>query len=182
MLWPAREKRAAAGVRRIASSDPEARMLVSFLVLHALTSMSFSLLFSPMIMPSYTGTPDPMKSVPRSCKLSRAYALDVPALHGHQYAPVTRREAPPCAARIPRSTGSGCRCPRVSVRNSPLKPIRPRDGTFISRRVYPSLPWFMLRSSPLLFPSFSMTTPENSSLTSMMATSIGSCLTPLTSL
>src|SRR5690606_16958596 len=54
------------------SSDPEARMLVSFLVLVTLTTRSFSRLCSPTICPSYTSAPGETKKCPRSCNLSIA--------------------------------------------------------------------------------------------------------------
>src|ERR1039457_3261931 len=66
------------GTRRIASSAVEARMFVSFFSRTAFTSRSVSLAFSPMIMPSYSSTPGPKKSSPRSCKPHRAYAVDTP--------------------------------------------------------------------------------------------------------
>ena len=57
--------------RRRASSEPEARMLVSCFFLHTLTEMSSCLGHSPTIMPAYTGTPAPMNRVPRSWALNR---------------------------------------------------------------------------------------------------------------
>ena len=59
------------GVRRSASSEPEARMLVSCFFLHTLTEMSSALGVSPTIMPAYTGVPGPMNRVPRSWALKR---------------------------------------------------------------------------------------------------------------
>src|SRR5712691_4387107 len=57
------------GTRRIAMSEVEERMLVSFFSRTTLTSRSLSLAFSPTIMPSYTSMVGPTKSSPRSCRL-----------------------------------------------------------------------------------------------------------------
>ena len=52
--------------------------------------------------------------------------------------------------------------PRVSVRISLRSPIRPREGTWNSRRTRPE-PWFtILFILPLRLPSFSITTPDES--------------------
>ena len=55
------------GSSRTASSEPEARMLVSCLVLQTLTFMSCSREFSPTTMPAYTSVPGSMKKTERSC-------------------------------------------------------------------------------------------------------------------
>ena len=60
------------GMRRIASSALDARMLVCFFSFVTLTSMSLGLAFSPMTMPSYTWMPGSMKISPRSCRLKIA--------------------------------------------------------------------------------------------------------------
>ena len=52
------------------------------------------------------------------------------------------------------------------VRNSPRKPISPRDGIWNSRRTEPSLAVLIPWSSPLRSLSFWITVPENSSGTS----------------
>ncbi len=70
--------------------------------------------------------------------------------------------------------------PRVSVRNAPRKPIRPRDGMRNSRRTRP-VPWltiFVMR--PRRAPTFCVTTPMNSSGQSTTRSSIGSCSLPST--
>ena len=54
------------GVNLTCSSVPDARMFVSFFSLHGLTSMVSSLLFSPMIIPSYTSVFGPTNSDPRA--------------------------------------------------------------------------------------------------------------------
>ena len=59
------------GTRRSASSEPEARILVSCFFLQTLTVMSSCLGDWPTTMPSYTSTPAPMNSTPRSCALKR---------------------------------------------------------------------------------------------------------------
>lgn len=65
----------AIGVRFRASSDPEARTLVSFLFLRGFTDRSFPRFASPMIIPSYTSTAGPIKSGPRSWSFHREYAM-----------------------------------------------------------------------------------------------------------
>ena len=57
--------------RRSASSEPEARMLVSCFFLQTLTDISSLLGQTPITMPSYTGVPAPMNRVPRSWALNR---------------------------------------------------------------------------------------------------------------
>ena len=70
--------------------------------------------------------------------------------------------------------------PFVSVRNSLRKPIRPRDGMRNSMRTRP-LPWLtILIIRPVRAPSFSVTTPMNSSGTSTTSCSIGSASLPST--
>src|SRR5690606_3537585 len=56
-----------AGVSWIASSLPEARMLVSGLVLIAFTVRSLSFEWMPTSWPSYTWSPSAANSLPRSC-------------------------------------------------------------------------------------------------------------------
>ena len=60
------------GIRRIASSALDARMLVCFFSFVTLTSMSLGRAFSPMTMPSYTCVAGSMKISPRSCRLKMA--------------------------------------------------------------------------------------------------------------
>ena len=66
------------GSRRMLSSLPEARMLVSFFPLATLTSMSPGREFSPTIIPSYTGVPGSMKKVERSCRFPSENATASP--------------------------------------------------------------------------------------------------------
>jgi len=54
-------------------------MFVSFFSLVAFTSRSSARAFSPTIIPSYTSTPGPTKSEPRSWRLSSAKAVVLPA-------------------------------------------------------------------------------------------------------
>src|SRR6266508_4945746 len=68
--------------------------------------------------------------------------------------------------------------PRVSVRNSVRKPIRPRAGTRYSMRAQP-VPWLTIWSSrPLRSASNCVTTPTYSSGTSIASRSTGSCTLP----
>src|SRR5207302_1185902 len=60
------------GVRSIASSLPEARILVSCLVLIGFTTRSLSRVWMPTIMPSYTGSPGLTNMRPRSCSFHSA--------------------------------------------------------------------------------------------------------------
>lgn len=72
--------------------------------------------------------------------------------------------------------------PRVLVRNSVRKPMRPREGTMNSMRTQPE-PWFdMLSMRPLRVPMSCVTAPMCSSGTSMVMRSIGSWTLPSTSL
>ena len=64
-------KNVTGGVRRSASSDPAARMLVTCFFLHTLQTMSPERAFSPTICPSYTGMPGPTNMRPRSWVLNR---------------------------------------------------------------------------------------------------------------
>ena len=65
--------------------------------------------------------------------------------------------------------------PRVSVRNSVRKPIRPRAGTRYSIRTQP-VPWLTICSSrPLRSASSCVITPTYSSGASIASRSIGSC-------
>ena len=71
--------------------------------------------------------------------------------------------------------------PRVSVRNSVRKPIRPRAGTRYSIRTQP-VPWLTICSSrPLRSASSCVTTPTYSSGASIASRSTGSCTFPSTS-
>ena len=71
--------------------------------------------------------------------------------------------------------------PRVSVRNSVRKPIRPREGTRNSIRIQP-VPWFDIDSiRPLRTASSWVTVPRYSSGQSTVSRSTGSCTLPLTS-
>lgn len=64
--------------------------------------------------------------------------------------------------------------PRVPVRNSVRKPMRPRDGTTNSMRTQPE-PWFdMLSIRPLRTPMSCVTAPMCSSGTSIVMRSTGS--------
>ena len=54
------------GTSLSASSEPDARVFVICFFLHTLQTMSSFFAHSPQIMPSYTGTPGPMKSLPLS--------------------------------------------------------------------------------------------------------------------
>ncbi len=64
--------------------------------------------------------------------------------------------------------------PLVSVRNCDRNPIRPRAGIRNSRRTRP-LPWFTIFVMvPLRIPSAAITTPWNSSGTSITTSSTGS--------
>ncbi len=54
---------------RKASSALEERVLVSFLVLHTLISISSALGFCPTTIPEYTFSPGPIKRIPRSWAL-----------------------------------------------------------------------------------------------------------------
>ena len=66
--------------------------------------------------------------------------------------------------------------PLVSVRNCERKPISPRAGMRNSRRTRP-LPWLTIRVIvPRRMPTLAMTTPWNSSATSMTSSSTGSIL------
>ena len=68
--------------------------------------------------------------------------------------------------------------PRVSVRNSVRKPIRPRAGTRNSIRTQP-VPWLAICSiRPLRAASSWVTAPRYSSGTSMVSRSTGSCTLP----
>ena len=71
--------------------------------------------------------------------------------------------------------------PFVSVIKSPRYPIKPLAGMENSRRVEPLPDMDILRSSPLRWLNFSITTPENSSGTSITAVSIGSNFLPFSS-
>ena len=72
--------------------------------------------------------------------------------------------------------------PLVSVRNCERKPIRPRAGMRNSRRTRP-LPWLtMLVIVPRRVPHIAMTTPWNSSATSITRSSTGSMRLPSISL
>ena len=71
--------------------------------------------------------------------------------------------------------------PFVSVIKSPRYPISPLEGMENSRRVEPVPDMDILRSSPLRWLNFSITTPENSSGTSITAVSIGSNFLPFSS-
>ena len=68
-----------AGDSWIASSLPEARMLVSGLGLIALTVRSLSLEWMPTSWPSYTSSPSAANSLPRSCSGPSEYAGVAPA-------------------------------------------------------------------------------------------------------
>ena len=71
--------------------------------------------------------------------------------------------------------------PRVSVRNSVRKPIRPRAGTRNSIRTQP-VPWLVICSiRPLRVASSSVIVPRYSSGASMVSRSIGSWILPSTS-
>ena len=71
--------------------------------------------------------------------------------------------------------------PLVSVRNCERKPISPRAGIRNSIRMRP-LPWLtILVIVPRRMPTCAMTTPWNSSATSMTRSSTGSITWPLTS-
>ena len=68
--------------------------------------------------------------------------------------------------------------PLVSVSISLRSPIRPREGTWNSRRTRPE-PWFTIFVIlPLRVPSFSITTPTKFSGQSMTSSSSGSCSLP----
>ena len=70
--------------------------------------------------------------------------------------------------------------PRVSVRNSVRRPIRPRAGTTTSMRTQP-VPWLYGASvRPLRSAKSCVTTPRYSSGTSIDTRSIGSCTLPST--
>ena len=60
------------GISRMASSATEARILVCFFSFTAFTSISSQREFSPTTMPSYTSTPGPTNSSPRSCRFYSA--------------------------------------------------------------------------------------------------------------
>ena len=95
--------------------------------------------------------------------------------------PATRSGGCGCrrpTARSPRGCGAAGPVPRVSVRNSVRKPIRPRAGTRYSIRIQP-VPWSTICSSrPLRSASSWMTTPWYSDGTSIVIRSIGSCSLP----
>ena len=59
------------GVSFNASSLPLARLFVRCFVLHTLTVMSSSRLFSPTTIPAYTGKPGVTNKVQRSCALNK---------------------------------------------------------------------------------------------------------------
>ena len=68
--------------------------------------------------------------------------------------------------------------PLVSVRNIERNPISPRAGMRNSSRTRP-LPWLTIFVIvPRRMPTLAMTTPWNSSATSMISSSIGSIFTP----
>ena len=68
--------------------------------------------------------------------------------------------------------------PRVMVRNSVRKPIRPRDGTRNSRRTQP-VPWFdIVVMTPLRAASSCVIAPRCSSGASIVRCSNGSCVFP----
>ena len=70
--------------------------------------------------------------------------------------------------------------PFVSVRNCERNPIRPRAGMRKSSRTRP-LPWFTIFVIvPRRVPTCAITTPWNSSATSMTSSSTGSTILPLT--
>ena len=60
--------------------------MVSAFSLQMLTTISFSRLCSPTIMPSYTSVPGSTNSVPRSSTDSMPYSVDVPVSLGDQHA------------------------------------------------------------------------------------------------
>ena len=68
--------------------------------------------------------------------------------------------------------------PRVSVRNSDKYPIKPRDGAENTIRVLPPPDDFISVICALRLVIFSITTPENSSSTSITTSSIGSNFSP----
>src|SRR3970282_555045 len=67
------------GTRSIASSLPEARILVSCLVRIGFTTRSLSRLWIPTIIPSYTGSPGLTNMRPRSCSFHSAEATATPS-------------------------------------------------------------------------------------------------------
>src|SRR5690606_17531382 len=115
-----------AGVSLIASSLPEARMLVSGLVLIALTVRSLSLEWMPVSWPSYTRSPSASNRRQRSSCRPRASAGVRPAtlaIHTR----FGRVAMSPCSFGPEWSNTWKSRPePWVRVLNSFLKPIRPR--------------------------------------------------------
>ena len=66
------------GISFTLSSEPDARILVSFFDLVTFTMRSPSLAFSPTTCPAYTSSCGKMKNLPLSCSLSIEYAKAVP--------------------------------------------------------------------------------------------------------
>ena len=126
------------GVSFRASSAEEERVLVRCFVLQTFSSMSSALPFCPMTIPLYTFSPGPTKSVPRSCAENRPYATASPDSKAIRD-PCLRYWKSPLYGAYPSKVVFRIPVPLVEVRNSPRKPIRPRDGIWNSRRTDPSL-------------------------------------------
>ncbi|CAM5463012.1 hypothetical protein SCALM49S_03422 [Streptomyces californicus] len=152
-------------------------MLVSFFSLVMLTSMSSAREFSPMIMPWYTSVPASVKMTPRSWRLTIANGVTEPARSATSE-PLWRVRSSPNHGSWPSKMECAMPVPRVWVRNSVRKPMRPRDGTIHSMRTQPE-PWFVMVSMrPLRVAMSWVMAPRCSSGESIVMRSMGSYVLP----
>ena len=121
-----------------ASSDPEARVFVSFLLRHTLISISSVFPVCPMTIPPYTFSPGPTNNVPLSCALNRPYVIVSPASYAIND-PCLRYWISPLYGPYPSNSVFKIPFPFVSVMNSPRYPISPLDGIENSSLEYPPL-------------------------------------------
>ena len=118
-----------------------------------------------------------MKRTPRSWRFVIANAVTAPERSATRE-PLFRVVKVPNQGSWPSWMECAMPVPRVPVRNSVRKPIRPRDGTTNSMRTQPE-PWLdMLSIRPLRTPMSCVTAPMCSSGTSIVIRSTGSWTLP----
>src|SRR6218665_3641077 len=120
-------------------SAVDERMFVSFFSFVMLTSMSSAREFSPITMPSQTSSVGLTKKLIRSCSAMIANGVTPPE-RSATIDPLLRVTICPAQASYPCEMAFAIPVPRVVVRNSVRKPMRPRLGTMNSMRTHP-VPW-----------------------------------------
>mmetsp|Transcript_17539 Transcript_17539/g.45160 ORF Transcript_17539/g.45160 Transcript_17539/m.45160 type:complete len:207 (-) Transcript_17539:1435-2055(-) len=91
-------------------------------------SMSVTSPFSPKIMPGYTSTPSPMKSVPSLAALERSTAVAVPGALAMRTPFLSRGAGGPCG-RISRNSETAVAVPPVNSRSHERMPRREAVAT-----------------------------------------------------